>query len=463
MNLIEESFDIKKEDKYKKTVKIIIIAMVILLILIIALLGVIFYIKQNTLKVTLNGATNEKIKQLLVIEDDGTVYVPIRDIAAFLGYESYNGDYSNKSEEISKCYVTTENEIATFSLNSNKIYKLLANSSDYDYYYLDKPVKSIEGKLYTTIDGIQKAFNTSFTYNQDKKRITIYTMPYLISSYEKTILDIGYTDMSREFQDEKTILDDMLIVKNEKSKYGLINISTKEVLLEPKYDKITYIPSSGDFLVESNKKVGIISQNAKTKISISYDSIELMDSDTNLYVVKKDDKYGVIDIKENTKISIDYDQIGVDISKFEKNDIKNKYILAENLIPVRKNQKWGLFDKKGNKVIDFEYDSLGYIASSNKDATNLLVIPDYNVIVVCKNKKYSLINSSGELLFEGMSFDDVYMTASSTEKKYYIINNGKKYDAEKQLDKIGIVVKENEEEENNSNDEINNNTNNINE
>ena len=68
-----------------------------------------------------------------------------------------------------------------------------------------------------------------------------------------------------------------------------------------KYDKIEYIPTTGDFLVQSNKKYGIVSSEGSTKVSISYDSIELMDRDKNMYLVKRDGKYGVIDINENVE------------------------------------------------------------------------------------------------------------------------------------------------------------------
>ena len=33
---------------------------------------------------------NEKLKSLLVFENDGTVYAPIKEIAAYFGYESYS-------------------------------------------------------------------------------------------------------------------------------------------------------------------------------------------------------------------------------------------------------------------------------------------------------------------------------------------------------------------------------------
>ncbi|MEI3396020.1 MAG: hypothetical protein V8R82_10205 [Clostridia bacterium] len=69
-----------------------------------------------------------------------------------------------------KCYIQNENEVANFSLGSNKIYKLdLTNSNDnYEYSYTKKPVKAKEGILYATSEAIEKAFNVSFQYDQDK-------------------------------------------------------------------------------------------------------------------------------------------------------------------------------------------------------------------------------------------------------------------------------------------------------
>ena len=183
MNLIDESFEPKKtKDNTKKIAKIILIVMIIILIAIIGLMGAIFYIQNNTLKLYINGSLNEKVKDLMIVEDDGTVYFPIKDIASYLGYKSYNGEYSDKSEDKSKCYVQCDDEVANFTLNSKKIYKLTTTNSNgnYEYCYTDKPVKAINGNLYATADGIEKAFNISFTYDTGAKRVYIYTMPYLI-------------------------------------------------------------------------------------------------------------------------------------------------------------------------------------------------------------------------------------------------------------------------------------------
>lgn len=447
MNLIEEGFQEKEEKKKKMTTTIILSVIIILVIAIISIIAYIMYVKGNTLKVYLDGQTNDKLKELLMIEEDGTVYAPIKEIASYFGYESYNGEYTEKSENASKCYIQNENEVVNFTLNSNKIYilDLTKSSENYEYVYTKNPVKASGGVLYASTDMIEKAFNISFQYEQDENRITILTMPYLIQAYSSKVLDYGYTSISAVFANQKTVLQDMLVVEKN-GKYGVISVDGKAVL-EAKYDNITYLPNLIDgktqnFLVQNNKKVGIMTGTGETKIQIMYDSIELMDSDAGLYVAKKDNKYGVLDLKGNVKIYIENDEIGMDISKFEGNNIKSKYILAGNLIPVRKNNYWGLYDKNGNQVVDFKYDSFGYIASSNKEALNLLVIPDYNVLVACKNKKYTLLSSSGEELFAAPVADDIYMTISGGEKHYYIAANNGKMDAKEYLDRIGITTSE---------------------
>lgn len=444
MNLIDESLETKKPDNSKKVAKIILIIIAILIIFIIGTFIAIVYIQDSELKLYINGNTNEKVKEMMVAESDGTIYFPIKDIASYLGYESYNGEYTNKSENASKCYIQSEEEIANFALNSNKIYKLKISDStaNYEYYYASKPVKAINGKLYATTDALENAFNMSFTYDTNKHRIYIYTMPYLINAYTSRVLDYGYDAISDNFTNKKSVFDNMLVVtKNQSKIYAVIDVQGN-IIIEPKYDYIEYLPYSGDFLVKSNNKVGIISAKKETKVQILYDSLELIDSDLGLYLAKKDNKYGVIDSKGNIKIYIEYDQIGIDNTKFSQNDIKNKYLLDNGMIPARKGDKWGAFDKNGNQILALEYDSLGYVASSNKDAINLLLIPNYNLLVICQNKKYGLVNSSGEIVVRTM-IDDVYMTITSGKTYYYMNVNNKTINIEEWLDGLNVNVNNN--------------------
>mgnify|MGYP004645181243 CR=1 FL=1 len=464
MNLLDENINTKKGDKSKKTAKIILIIMSILLIAIVTTIIAIVYIQDSTLKLYINGSTNEKVKEMMVVENDGTVYFPIKEVASYLGYQSFNGEYTDKSEDASKCYIQNDDEIADFSLNSNKIYKLTTSdkTANYDYVYASKPVKAINGKLYASTDALEKAFNISFTYDTTKQRVYIYTMDFLVQSYESRVLDYGYEAISSDFTNKKTILNNMIVVtKNDQKIYAVIDTKGNTVI-EPKYDYIEYLPNSGDFLVKSNNKVGIISAKKETKVQILYDNLQLIDNDSGLYLAKRDNKYGVLDAKGNIKIYIEYDQIGIDNTKFTENNIKNSYLLDNGMILAKKDNKWGAFDKNGKEIIPFEYDNFGYIASSNKDAMNLLIIPDYNILVACKDKKYTLINSSGETVVQPV-IDDVYMTINSGKKYYYMNVNNQTINIEEWLDSVGVKTtdKQNTSENSNKQNDKNENTNNT--
>ena len=465
MNLMEESFQNNEINKKKRATNIILVAIFIVLVAIISIIVYLAYTKKSQMKLYLDGKQNQKVLEMLLIKEDGTINIPIKQIAEYLGYDSFNGEYAEKSEEISKCYVQskTNEEICNFELGSKKLYKLdLSNSNkNYEYYYTKNAVFSNNGILYGDTEIIEKAFNVIFNYDKDKNTITISTMPYLIQSYTGKVLDYGYKEISDVFANKKAILQNMIVVKKEDKKYGVIDLKGNAIL-EAKYTNITYLPSIGDFLVDNDKKIGVMSNEGATKIRLMYDSIELMDKDAGLYLVKKDNKYGVLDLKGNSKIDINNDEIGMDITKFERNDIKSKYILAGNLIPVKREQYWGLYDKNGQQVVNFEYDSFGYIASSNKNALNLLVIPDYNVLIACKNKKYTLLNSYGKELFAAPVADDIYMTIEGNEKQYKILANNNLYDAIEFLKSQGISVREQDESKNSTSDVTENNQNNEN-
>ena len=448
MNIIDQSFNEKNEPKKNKMLPKIILAIIIILVIgIVAIIMVLSQIEKKTLKLYVDNVRNEQIKNMLVYEKE-TIYVPIREFAEQIGYQSYNGDYNERSEAKNKCYVENNDEIATFSLNSNKIYKKEKKSDKYQYYYAKKPVKSIDGKLYLSIDGIEKAFNITFNDERNNYKISIYTMETLIESYKKKVLDYGFVDLNNTFNNKKAIFDERLIVSKSaqgKGETGIIDLKGN-IIAEPKYDEITYIPEIGDYLVSSNGKVGIMDKQGQMKIQIIYDNIELMDKDAELFLAEKEKKYGIIDTRGHTKLYMEYDEIGIDISKFEKNDIKNKYLLVNNLIPVRKDKLWGMFDKKGNQVVNFEYDGFGYIATSNKDAFNLLLIPEYNVIITKRQNKYGMINESGKEVFPTRA-DDIYMTIESNTKEYYLNYLDKKYDVKEYLDRQSEKITKQKETE----------------
>lgn len=457
----EEDFNPKKSGN-KKTTTIILVIISIILVLVIALAILLVYLKQSTLTVKLNGQTNQSIKNMLVIDEanNSKVYVPIKQIASYLGYEAFSGSYATKSEESNQCYVQSSNEVAMFALNSKTLYKTLVSSnSDYEYYYIDEAVVAMNSELYTTIDGIEKAFNVAFNYDVENKNIEIYTMDYLINSYAASVVNYGYTQISEDFTNQKAVLENMLVVeKGEDSnkKVGVLSVETGANVLEPKYDAITYLDHTSDFLVTDNNKQGIISSNRKTKVAIQYDKIQLMDYDAELYLVEQDKKQGVIDFKGNTIINLDYDAIGIDISKFKENEIRNGYILAGELIPVEQNDLWGFYDTKGNQVTECKYDNLGYVVANNKAGYSLLVVPDYNVIVVGKDEKYTVLTVTGKEVWDFFPFDNVYLSIGNGVKSYKMTYNTETLDLTEYLDRMGYG-KEASSNQNNSNNQNNEN------
>ena len=108
----------------KKWMKIIGVILVLLLIACIALIGAVYYIQSTELKINLDEVANKKLENVLIINEE-KVYIPIRAFAEFVGYQSSNGGYKQYSEDTTKCYVESANEVASFELNSNKIYKIV--------------------------------------------------------------------------------------------------------------------------------------------------------------------------------------------------------------------------------------------------------------------------------------------------------------------------------------------------
>ena len=461
MNLMEESFIDKEEKKKKRTPMLILIAIFIVLIAIIVIVVYLSKVQNSKLKVYLNGQVNNKIIETLLFKEDGTVSVQINGISNYLDYTFYRGHYEDKSEERSKCYIenSEQTEIANFELGSKKIYKLDLTKDNqnktYEYFYANKEIESNNGELYASTDAIEQAFNVSFEYDKDKNVITILTMPYLVNAYSTKALDYKYKEMSDVLANQKAILQNMLVAKKDDKIMGVVKASDGSPVLEAKYDNITYLPTIGDFIVETNKKVGVISADGKTRIKMVYDSIELLDQDSKLYLVKRDGKYGVIDFFGELKIDTSNDEIGMDISKFDRNDIKNKFILADNLIPVRQGTTWAMFDKTGKQATFFVYDNFGYIATNNKNTYNLLVIPEYNVIVAKRNNKYTLLNSYGKELFAAPVADDIYMTISGNKKEYKIYANNNLYDAVEFLQSIGINPKDEDYDDQSNKDKAN--------
>lgn len=428
MDLFEEEILKPKKKKTISPTTIILIAIVILSILLVAIIVSIVYLKGTILTIKLNGVAVKELEDIIVIEENNKVYMPIKRMAEYLNYVSRNGDYNTLSEDSTKCYIKNEEELVSFTLNSNLLVKVIGDKTV--QIKIEEPIKEINQELYITAEGAQDAFNLKFYYYPDKNEMYIQTLSYLYAAYSQQAINLGYLPIESESLLNKTaVLDGYLITMSKENYYGVVEVGTTigNTILETKYDNIEYLRETSDFLVESNGKKGIIAKDKKTKIEPIYDTIEMTRNNNSIfYIVERSDLYGLLDVNGKNIIYPEYDEIGIDISLYEKNGVTDKYILYNQVIPVKRNNKWALFNINGNKVADFVYDSFGCEAgATNVSRTfGVLEIPEYNLIVACQDGKYNLITIEGKSIFNSSILDSVYITVSEGKNVYYIIAGG---------------------------------------
>lgn len=443
MELYDES-DFKQKKKTKMPI-IIGVSIAVLILISILIIYLIIYLKSTVTTIILDGVNTSELEKIFYIEQSETgskLYIPIRKIAPYLGYQDFSGDYTYKSEDQTKCHVTNEQETAMFTLDSSTLVKTRGNS-DYEFIELDEKVFQKDGELYTTIDGIEKAYNVELVYKPEEKEIDIYTMNYLINYYATRL---QLKDYKATFSDQKAIFENMLVL-NQSGGAGVINAVTGESILENKYQSVSYLPNTTDFLVKSNGQYGIVSKEAEVKVKIAYEEIKIMDNENGLYLVKDNKFYGVIDTNGNTIIEPEYQQIGINISNFSQNGIESQYILLDKYIPIKSNNLWAFFDLEGNQVTEFEFTGIGCTTSKVSNSYPVLVIPSYEMIVVEKNKYFNLLRTkdsnsgakAGTVITSGYVIDSVYMRTNTAtgENKFYMTYNGNTKDIEERLAEIG--------------------------
>jgi len=420
-----ELYDEKVEQRKSKEPIIIGICIVLLLIMTVLVICGIIYLKNSITTININEQKNTEIEELLYIEstENGVeLYLPILKMSKHLGYEGFTGDYQDKSEDKSKCHVISKDETAMFTQDSDMLVKV-TEKKEKEYIKLDKPVFEKDGELYTTIDGIQKAFNILFSSDENFKNIDIYTMDYLVEYYGGTKWKLQ--EYSTEFSDKKAIFQNMIILK-ENGQYGVIDIATGKYILENKYDAISYLPTTTDFLVKSNGKYGIMSKEASIKIQTVYDEIRTMDNKNGLYLVKYNNAYGVVNINGEVIIQPEYSQIGFNVDKYVQNGVENQYVLLDEIIPIKNDENlWALYNIKGEKVTDFKYTGIGCQNTPVTNSYPALVIPSYKIIVVQKDKLYNLVDTNGEELISGYILGSVYFKSNTEtgENQFFMTSN----------------------------------------
>ncbi len=464
------------QEKSKKISIIILVAIIITIIAIIGIVYAIMYLQSNTFRIYIDGKVVNLPNDTIIIDEvTGKIHVDITGIASYLGYSYHKGEFKLYTEDENKCWVENKNETASFFLNSNKISKVAPNQTkDYEDYIISDPVISKNGKLYCTPEGIKIGFNVLFEYNKEQKNISIFTLPYLVNTYEARFKKLGYKDgIDDTFENQKAVLYNLFVVKKDNNLFGVVN-SNNEEIIGSRYRNMVFNENAREFYVTSalNKK-GIVTEAGETKINLLYDDIKMVDKQNGLYLVKNSNKYGMIGNTGNIIIHLEYEQIGVNVGTFRNNSINNQYVLFENAIPVYQNKKWGMFDINGNIILPLEYDTIGYSSGvSGKVVNSLLIVPSYKGIVFGKDylipdgrstkkvRYYGIYDNKGTELIP-TRLTNAYFVVNAGVNTYYMEYQGQTLNIEEYLEAHMVNNAQNNTADNNQTQTDNNTIGNI--
>lgn len=417
-----------KTSKTKKYVLIGLIVSVVLLLIIMVLLVLFSSMKPQNLTLTIDGETKNFSQDTFVFEDE-IVYVSLKDIANLVGYRYYDGGYKEFTQDKTICYLECDDEIAVYESKKDKISKTLNDGNiQYSEFTIPTPVKMINNKLYVVSNGLSIGCNLSFSYNPNTKQITINTLSKLYNTYSEKAETGSYINVSgldETFINRKAILYGMLVVKSTikgETKYGVISLDGSQTYLDMKYDDMKFIENLQEFIVKGETKYGVMAKNGAQKIKIDYDDIKIFDNINNLYYVQKNGKKGILDEDGEVlgqNLYVEYDEIGINASLFKSNNIQNPMELFDKCIPVKRGEKWGVFNISGELISNFNWDSLGYVDAQKPSENILLIDGIIEGIIVCRDGKYGIIDSEGNLLV-GPVFDKIYSEIEAGEERYYI-------------------------------------------
>ncbi|MBQ3408013.1 MAG: WG repeat-containing protein [Clostridia bacterium] len=294
--------------------------------------------------------------------------------------------------------------IALDSVENNGYYEksVLKYKSNGLYGLIDFSGKKITKAIYESIDGFE--FNEGLMLVKKAGKYGIINMNGAVvvkPKYDKIYSDKylnsnGYKD-SGYIVGEKT---------NDGMRYGYIN-SERKMLLKNEYNDIYRIEEKNDstyLIAFKDGKAGIYNKK-KNIMKHNFEDIEY-NAQNDLLIVQKASKQGVIRFDGSVIVPIEYDNI----------------LFAGSYINAKNGDKVDIFDENGNKEQNESYSSKQdfnnkkyAIVSTIEDEFKIIindsgkVVEDgysyaqylyENFFIVCKDKKFGIINDNGDSVIE---------------------------------------------------------------
>lgn len=400
MSLLDQEVK-KQEPKGKKIVLLLLILSVFALIMVIVMMMALSGKQTQDLSISINETDIKIDEGLLITDENGVKYISIQKIAKSIGYNYLTGEYRQYNEDITntKCYLESVKQVIQFEAGNDKIYKIDTLSNlDYEEYELSNKVLKQNNLLYVALDDIELALNVIDSYSEKDNKILLKTIDVLHTEYKKSLpanTNNAFVGISDEFNNKKAIAYNMLVVSNESSKWGVISSTDFSTIIGNKYSSIEFIESAGVFIVSDNNKYGVINMQGKKIIDLNYDSINVINNNPLCYEVK----------------------------------------VGENCAIV---------NKLGSLITNNLYNSVGY-TSQIAIEESVLVIKELgaakvNLLVVCKDGKYGLLNLEDGTSIGDCILDKIYSKTENSEKVYYIQLQGQEILLNKYIESINTTT-----------------------
>lgn len=239
--------------------------------------------------------------------------------------------------------------------------------------------------------------------------ICTYDVNYDTGEYKTKVLNEKNEQIYKEYSKVEAIQNsdstgkfwyEQSVLRVEKdSKYGLINLSGKEIIpLE--YDNIVAISGiENSFKIEKDGKYGIVNNEGKIVIEPKYADIDVLGKDNKSgFIIKGDSgKYGIIDYSNNQILEAKYESV--------------KKIYGNDLYVVTVQGKEKLVNKEGKDILTTGFDEIKQILDNQE-----------NGVIFSTNNKYGIMNLSGEVLVKA-EYDDL----KEAKLGVFIAKKGDKY------------------------------------
>lgn len=332
--------------------------------------------------------------------------------------EGYRYGYVNlEGKEIIE---TKYNDLSRITdIDSDDIYIICAENGKYGVFKNDKQIINNE---YQSL--VYNETNNSLIALKGKKYGVISTTGNIIVPFEYKQIDITgdyiygtTTDENVKIFDsngqEANIDKNLSIIDIKDTDYKMYiqtannqttyNVYKKEQkITNNDYTYIQYLYDNYFIVCDKEGKLGIIDDNENIKVSINYNTIQIIENTNMVQAINNNTKTTEIYSKEMKKIcelenatienNKEYIKLYNDketkyINKDEK-EVKNTELFINNKIFAKKSgDKWGFEDIKGNKIVDYKYEKV-------------TELNQYGFAGIKQNGKWGVINSEGEIIVE---------------------------------------------------------------